>query len=119
MNAGIPYCDNCGGIIKPGVVLYEEQLNQNSVNSAINYISNADMLIVGGTSLAVYPAANYINYFYNKNNKTDKSKPEKFSVIINNSETAFDDMFDISINEEGIGCILRKLYIKLYGDLNL
>lgn len=124
-STGIPYCDNynCGGIIKPDVVLYEEQLNQNSVKSAINYITNADMLIIGGTSLAVYPAASFVNYFYfeskhNRNNKTDKrDKAKKFSVIINKSETAFDDMFDISIKEDGIGSIMRKLYVMLYGDL--
>jgi len=107
---GIPYCDNCGGIIKPDVVLYEEQLNYDSVYTAISYITKADMLIVGGTSLSVYPAAYYANSFFSEN----KNKNKK-SVIINKTETDYDNIFDISISE-GIGGVLKKVYTKLYGE---
>lgn len=63
---GIPKCQ-CGGIIKPNVVLYEEGLDSNSVEKAVKEISEADLLIIGGTSLTVYPAASFINYFNGKN----------------------------------------------------
>ena len=109
-NAGVPYCDNCGGIIKPDVVLYEEQLNYESVYSAINYITKADMLIVGGTSLSVYPAAYYARSFFSENKNINKK-----SVIINKTVTDYDRIFDISINE-GIGGVLKKVYNKLYGE---
>jgi len=109
-SAGIPYCDNCGGIIKPDVTLYEEQLNYETVNSAINYIIKADMLIVGGTSLAVYPAAYYAGCFFSQNKNINKK-----SVIINKSATEYDSMFDISIGE-GIGGVLSKAYYELYGE---
>ena len=62
---GIPHC-SCGGIIKPDVVLYEEALDTNILNKSIEYIRQADTLIVGGTSLVVYPAAGLINYFNGK-----------------------------------------------------
>ena len=108
-NTGVPYCDNCGGIIKPDVVLYEEQLNQDSVYNAVNYITKADMLIVGGTSLSVYPAAYYAGLFFERNfNKNKKS------VIINKSATNYDNIFDLTISE-GIGKVLKQAYYKLYG----
>ena len=59
---GVPRCD-CGGIIKPDVVLYEEGLDERTIRGAVTEISRADVLIIGGTSLAVYPAAGFINYF--------------------------------------------------------
>ena len=59
---GVPKC-SCGGIIKPDVVLYEEGLDQNTIRKSIEAISNADVLIIGGTSLAVYPAAGLIDYY--------------------------------------------------------
>jgi len=99
-----PLCDDCGGLIKPDVVLYEEQLNEQTVMSAVKHISAADMLIVGGTSLAVYPAAHYISYFFRN------KKIEKRSAIINKSGTYYDDMFDINIHEDGIGSVLSKAY---------
>lgn len=68
-----------GGIMNPLVVLYEEPLYYGVAESAVNYISKADMLIVGGTSLAVYPAASFVEYFRGK-----------YIVIINKSETSFD-----------------------------
>lgn len=60
---GIPRCDACGGVIKPDVVLYEEGLDEETLRGAINAIRHADLLIVGGTSLAVYPAAGLVNYY--------------------------------------------------------
>jgi len=107
---GIPKCAECGGLIKPDVVLYEESLNQNSINSALKHIINANMLIVGGTSLAVNPAAVYAGCFFSEN----KNKNKK-SVIINKSETVYDKIFDISIKEK-IGEIFNKTYFKLYGE---
>ena len=62
----VPYCDECGGIIKPDVVLYEEGLDSQTTNGAVRAISKADMLIIGGTSLVVYPAAGMIDYFKGK-----------------------------------------------------
>ncbi len=85
----IPTCKKCGGIIKPDVVLYEEGLNSDDISKAINYIKNADMLIVVGTSLVVYPAAGFVNYFRGKN-----------LVLINKSKTQFDSNADILINDD-------------------
>ena len=91
----IPYC-SCGGIIKPDVVLYEESLDSDTLKSAINYIEKADVLIVGGTSLNVYPAAGLINYYHGK----------KF-VLINKSKTAIDNKADY-IFSENIGAIFSN-----------
>jgi NAD-dependent deacetylase len=104
----IPYCDSCGGIIKPEVTLYEENLNAAAVSLALRYITRADMLIVGGTSLSVYPAANYAGCLFYENKKEKKK-----SVIINKSETSYDKMFDISF-DAGIGEVLNKTYHSLY-----
>ena len=84
---GIPKC-KCGGIIKPDVVLYEEGLDDDVVDGAINAIAKADMLIVGGTSLTVYPASGLINYFRGKN-----------LVLINRGSTAYDYRADLVIND--------------------
>ncbi len=84
----IPLCTKCGSIIKPDVVLYDESLDDSVVEGAIREIKNADMLIVGGTSLTVYPAAGFIRYFMG-----DKM------VIINKSATPYDSMAGILINE--------------------
>lgn len=84
---GIPKCE-CGGIVKPDVVLYEEPLNNAVVSFAIDYISNAETLIIGGTSLVVYPAAGLINYFNGDN-----------LVLINKSETAYDELATLVIND--------------------
>ena len=83
---GVPMCD-CGGRIKPDVVLYEEGLDDNNITNAVNYIRHADMLIIGGTSLGVYPAAGLIDYY-----RGDKL------VLINKSATPFDNRADILIN---------------------
>lgn len=93
---GIPKCD-CGGIIKPDVVLYEEGLNDDTVRGAIKYISEADVMIVGGTSLNVYPAAGFLNYF---NGKT--------VVLLNKSETPFDSRADIIIRDP-IGQVMGEI----------
>uniref|UniRef100_UPI0026390200 NAD-dependent protein deacylase n=1 Tax=uncultured Clostridium sp. TaxID=59620 RepID=UPI0026390200 len=83
----IPTCTNCGGSVKPDVVLYEENLDNTIINNSINAISNADTLIIGGTSLIVYPAAGLINYFKGKNliliNKSSTSADSKATLIIN------------------------------------
>ena len=96
---GIPRCE-CGGIIKPDVVLYEEPLNDFVLNTAVHYISDADTLIIGGTSLVVYPAAGLINYF-------NGSK----LVLINKSQTPYDSLATLVINE-AIGETLSKIKIE-------
>ena len=96
---GIPRCE-CGGIIKPDVVLYEEPLNNEVLNSAVKFISKADTLIIGGTSLVVYPAAGLINYF-------NGSK----LVLINKSQTPYDNLASLVINE-AIGETLSQIKIE-------
>lgn len=85
--AGVPRCD-CGGVIKPDVVLYEEGLDQDCIEGAVNAISGADMLIIGGTSLTVYPAAGLIRYY--TGNKL---------VLINRDATGYDSSADLVIRE--------------------
>ena len=84
----VPKC-SCGGIIKPDVVLYEESLNQKTLEQSVRYISQADMLIVGGTSLTVYPAAGLIDYY--RGNKL---------VLINMAATVRDGMADLIIKRK-------------------
>lgn len=93
----IPKCKKCGGSVKPDVVLYEEGLNQKTFNAAINYIHSADVLIIGGTSLAVYPAAGLIDYF-----KGDKL------VVINKAPTPRDNHADLLI-QGPIGEVFRQI----------
>ena len=85
-SSGIPICDECGGSIKPDVVLYEEGLDNDIVNGAINAIKEADTLIIGGTSLIVYPAAGLIDYFHGENlvliNKTATMKDSRATLVI-------------------------------------
>lgn len=95
---GVPRC-KCGGLIKPDVVLYSEQLNQGVLNGAIRAIENADTLIIGGTSLVVYPAAGLIDFFHGKN-----------LVIINMSPTKADSSADLLI-EGKIGETLKKIEV--------
>lgn len=85
---GVPRCD-CGGVIRPDIVLYEEQLDEDVLRRSIDYIRNADVLIVGGTSLNVYPAAGLINYY--RGNKL---------VLVNLSATPYDDEADLVIHEK-------------------
>ena len=93
---GIPTCPKCNGTIKPDVVLYEEGLNQDVITGAVNAISNADTLIIGGTSLVVYPAAGLIDYFRGKN-----------LVLINKSTTSADSKADLVIHDS-IGKVLTE-----------
>ncbi len=85
---GVPKCDKCGGIIKPDVVLYEEGLDMDTMEAAVNYIQRADMLIIGGTSLVVYPAAGLIRYYQGHK-----------LVLINKSSTSMDQNADLLIAE--------------------
>ena len=84
-STGIPRCE-CGGIIKPDVVLYEEGLDNQTINEAVKAISEAQVLIIGGTSLAVYPAAGLIDYFRGEH-----------LVVINKSPTPRDRYADLLI----------------------
>ena len=84
---GVPKCAKCDGTIKPDVVLYEEGLDQKIINGAVTHIHNADVLIIGGTSLAVYPAAGLVDYF-----KGDKL------IVINKSPSPRDAHADLVIN---------------------
>lgn len=95
---GIPRCE-CGGVVKPDVVLYEEPLNNTIMNFSIDYISRAETLIIGGTSLVVYPAAGLINYFNGKN-----------LVLINKSETPYDNLASLVIND-AIGEVFSQIKI--------
>ena len=96
---GVPVCDSCGGQIKPDVVLYEEGLNQQTLEDAVYYISHADMLIIGGTSLAVYPAAGLIDYY--RGNKL---------VLINKSTTPMDSRADLLI-QAGLGEVFGQVRV--------
>jgi NAD-dependent deacetylase len=93
---GIPICHICESIVRPDVVLYGEALNEIVVKQAINHIENADMLIVGGTSLVVYPAVSLIGHFKGIN-----------LVLINKSSTGLDGQADLVINES-IGKVLKQ-----------
>ncbi len=99
----IPRCE-CGGIVKPDVVLYEEPLNNAILSFSIDYISRADTLIIGGTSLVVYPAAGLINYFNGDE-----------LVLINKSKTPYDDAASLVINE-AIGRTFSQIKVQGFGD---
>ncbi|HIR86069.1 MAG TPA: NAD-dependent protein deacylase [Candidatus Limivicinus faecipullorum] len=93
---GVPRC-SCGGVIRPDIVLYEEALDEDILRRSIAYIRNADILIIGGTSLNVYPAAGLINYY--RGNKL---------VLINLSETPYDSYADLIIHEK-IGEVFSRV----------
>lgn len=95
---GIPRCE-CGGIIKPDVVLYEEGLDGRTIQNTVQAIAQADMLIIGGTSLVVYPAASFIDYFHGK-----------YLVVINKSATPRDEQADLCI-QEPIGKVLGEICV--------
>lgn len=95
----VPLCDACGGAIKPDVVLYEEGLDQQTLEDAVFYISHADLLIIGGTSLAVYPAAGLIDYY--RGNKL---------VLINKSTTPMDARADLLI-QAGLGDVFGQIEV--------
>ena len=92
----IPKCEKCGGVVKPDVVLYEEALDEYQINGAVDAIRKADVLIIGGTSLVVYPAAGFINYF----------RGSKL-VLINKSSTSFDNRADLVIHD-AIGKVMKE-----------
>ena len=90
----LPLCPKCGGLIKPDVTLYEEQLNEDVIDKAINALRKADTCIVIGTSLIVYPANTFLRYFGGNH-----------LIYINKSKTAYDDMAEIVFNEDCIDVI--------------
>lgn len=94
---GVPHCHECGAILKPDVVLYEEPLNEDMLMQAVDELRYADVLIVGGTSLNVYPAAGLINYFGGSTR-----------IMINKEPTSFDSAFDYVFRED-IGKVLTEL----------
>ena len=98
---GIPTCD-CGGIVKPDVVLYEEGLDSNTVKDTIKYISEADLLIIGGTSLNVYPATSYLKYFKGKH-----------LVLINRDKTMYDNECDLVINDN-LGKVFTEIKKEIF-----
>lgn len=98
---GVPMCE-CGGVIKPDVVLYEEGLDDSTVTGALRAIQSADTLIIAGTSLTVYPAAGFISYFKGDN-----------IVLINRDETPFDGKADLVFHEK-VGELLGQINVKIY-----
>ena len=101
-STGLPYCDNgdCRGIIRPDVVLYEEALDSDVMSAAIYAIRKADMLIIGGTSLVVYPAAGLVNYYKGKK-----------LVLINKSQTSMDSYANLAINAP-IGEVFSQIIVR-------
>jgi len=95
----LPHCKKCGGLVKPDVVLYEESLNTEIIDGAVDAISKADTLIIGGTSLTVYPAAGLINYFKGDN-----------LILLNKSSTPQDGMANLVIHD-AIGKILEQIKV--------
>ena len=95
-SSDIPIC-SCGSIIKPDVVLYEEPLDEYTVNKAINWLQEADLLIIAGTSLTVYPASSFIRYYLGKN-----------IVIINKDTTQYDNIATLALHEN-LGNIFKNL----------
>lgn len=98
---GVPRCPKCGGRVKPDVVLYEEGLDNNVISGAVAAISAADTLIIGGTSLIVYPAAGFVRYFRGRN-----------LVLINKSKTGMDSEADLCINDD-IAMVLDRAVAQL------
>ncbi len=85
---GVPLCENCGGIVKPDIVLYQEEVKSDVLDRAIKAIKEAETLIVGGTSLVVYPAAGLVEHFQGKN-----------LILINKSQTQYDERADLVIHD--------------------
>lgn len=96
----LPRCPKCGGLIKPDVVLYEEGLHDQIIENSINAIKEADMMIIGGTSLTVYPAAGLVNYFTGK-----------YLVLLNKSKTPQDQYATLAIHDP-IGEVLSQITIE-------
>lgn len=99
---GVPHCtkEGCRGIVKPDVVLYEESLDNNCIENSVKALSKADLLIIGGTSLAVYPAAGLINYYQGKH-----------VVVINKGETSRSTRADLTIDAP-IGEVLSQIIVR-------
>lgn len=97
---GVPKCEACGSIVKPDVVLYEEGLDDKTVNGAVHAIAEADCIIVAGTSLAVYPAAGFLSYFNGKH-----------FVLINRAPTPADSKADLIIREN-VGAVLGGIEVR-------
>ena len=95
----LPHCTKCGALVKPDVVLYEEGLNDEVISGAVHAIAAADTLIIGGTSLIVYPAASFVDYFHGKN-----------LVLLNKSVTSKDDYATLVIHEP-IGQVLSQIKV--------
>ncbi|MCC0630858.1 NAD-dependent protein deacylase [Clostridioides sp. ZZV15-6388] len=100
LGGNIPHCDDCGSIVKPDVVLYEEALDSDIITKTISAISNADLLIIGGTSLAVYPAASFIDYYKGK-----------YIALINKANTVYDKSASLVINRP-IGEVLYEAVLR-------
>lgn len=100
LEGNIPHCDDCGSIVKPDVVLYEEALDSDVITKTISAISNADLLIIGGTSLAVYPAASFIDYYKGK-----------YIALINKANTVYDKSASLVINRP-IGEVLYEAVLR-------
>ncbi|MCC0763165.1 NAD-dependent protein deacylase [Clostridioides sp. ES-S-0006-03] len=100
LGGNIPHCDDCGSIVKPDVVLYEEALDGDVIARTISAISNADLLIIGGTSLAVYPAASFIDYYKGK-----------YIALINKANTVYDKSASLVINRP-IGEVLYEAVLR-------
>ena len=98
-STGIPRC-SCGGLIKPDVVLYEEQLDSRTIDESLRYISEADMLIIAGTSLTVYPAASLIRYFRGS-----------YLVLINRDPTPMDNRTSLTIHGK-VGEVLGQIIVR-------
>ena len=96
---GIPRC-TCGGLIKPDVVLYEEQLDSETIDESLNAIIDADMLIIAGTSLTVYPAASLIHYFHGR-----------YLVLINRDPTPMDDKTSLTLHGK-VGEVLSQIIVR-------
>ena len=96
-STGVPRCDACGGVIKPDVVLYEESLDADVLNRAVQHLRRADLLLVGGTSLAVYPAAGLLQYYGGSR-----------LVLLNKSATPYDSNADLVLREP-IGEVLGRI----------
>ena len=99
-STGVPHCPKCGGIIKPDVVLYEESLDEQCLMNSVQAIAQADMLLIGGTSLAVYPAAGLIQYFRGKN-----------LVVINKGQTQRSTGAQLTIDAP-IGEVLGQIQVR-------
>lgn len=97
--SGVPTCTNCGDVVRPDVVLYEEGLDMETMERAVSHLRAADVLIIGGTSLVVYPAAGLINYYRGKK-----------LVLINKSATSMDSRADLVLNAP-IGEVFSQIQV--------